>query len=36
MFTKIIGKLERAEEKLDESSYPSEKSMDDFLKSVDK
>ena len=32
MFTKILGKLERIEDKLDESSYPSEETFkSDFI-----
>ena len=35
MFTKIIGKLERIEEKLDESNYPSEEFFKlDFIERV--
>jgi len=31
MFTKILGKLERIEEKLDESSYPPKKLLNQIL-----
>ena len=35
MFTKILGKLERIEEKLDESSYPPEETLkSDFIERV--
>lgn len=35
MFTKIMGKLERIEEKLDESSYPPEEAFkSDFIERV--
>ncbi|HIH44548.1 MAG TPA: hypothetical protein HA257_05590 [Candidatus Methanoperedenaceae archaeon] len=35
MFTKIIGKLERIEEKLDETSYPPEETLKpDFVERI--